>query len=231
MNKLKLATLFCFILLSKNFYSQRWGIDPFLSFLKDQRELNIEFSYDSMTVTTSLSSVGNDLETLLEPEFVAQKTDKFNKREAGNGDKWAKDWFDAKSLYFEPKFEEEFKNRLKAVGINAITKNTQAKYTIIIKATNITFGRIITLSSSGYMGGSHMNNNRGRKIGTYMDYFVTIVETSNHTKLMARASAKLVYGKHIPIFSITRYKAKLVGSCFERAGKMFGKSAVKAMLK
>jgi len=231
MNKLKLTALFCFILLSKNFYAQRWGIDPLLSFLKDQRELNIEFSYDSMTVTTSLSSVGYDFETLLEPEFVAQKADKFNKREAGKGDKWAKDWFDAKTLFFEPKFEEGFKNRLKDVGINAATKNTQAKYTIIIKATNITFGRILPLPSSGYFGGSHMNNNRGRKVGTYMDYFVTIVETTNHAKLMARASAKLVYGKHIPVFSITKYKAKLVWPCFERAGKMFGKSAIKAMSK
>jgi hypothetical protein len=231
MKKLKLIVLFCFLICSKGIYAQRWGLDPYLFFLKDQRELNIEFSYDSMTVTTSLGSLGNDLETLLEPEFVAQKSDIFNKRDAGTGDKWTKDWSDARSLYFEPKFEEEFKKRLKDCGINATTKNIQAKYTIIIKATNITFGRIISLASGGYIGGNHMHNNRGRKVGTYMDYFVTIVETANRSNLMARASAKLVYGKHIPVFSVTRYKAKLVGPCFERAGKMFGKSAIKAMRK
>lgn len=230
MKNLKLLALFFVLTFSKTIYAQRWGLDTYLSFLKDQKDLNIEFSYDSMTVTTSLSSVGYDFETLLEPEFVAQKTDKFNKQEMGYGDKWAKDWYDARALYFEPKFEKEFGNRLKSLGINATAKNPQAKYTIIIKATNITFGRIAP-TFSGYVGGSHMHNNRGRKVGTYMDYYVTIVETTNKSNLLARATAKLVYGQHIPVFSVTKYKARLVGPCFEKAGKMFGKSAVKTMLK
>lgn len=233
MNKLKLAILLCLITFSINFYGQVWGIDMNLSFLKDQKELNIEFLYDSMTVTGCIGAdfTGRLFERTLEPDFVAQKIVKFNKRKPGNGDKWAKSWYDARTLYFEPNFEKEFKSRLKGFGINATTKNTQAKYTIIIKTTNLTFGWLDPAFSTDFLGGTAMRNQADHRMVTYADYFITIVETGNHSNLMARASVRNVYGRRVPMFSMNRFKAKLVGPCYDRAGKMLGKSAIKAMRK
>jgi len=223
MKKLKLTAVFILLMVSGILNAQSWGLDPFLSFMRDQKELNLEFSYDSTTITTSLNEKDADLTMLLESEFVKQQTEKFNLHAPGGGDKWAKEWYDAKTLYFEPKFEKEFKRELKELEINAALKNTQAKYTMIVQTTNIIYGKI-RVDNFSSRGGATMG-----QTGAYCDYFVQIVETANHSKLMARAVLKHVFGQGI--LTINQYRPMPIAACYEKAGAKFAKGFIKAYLK
>lgn len=212
------------LVVSNPLHAQSWGLDPFLSFMRDQKELNLEFSYDSMIITTSLSEKDLDLTIMPEPEFVKKQTDKFNVQLAGSGDKWAKDWYNARALYFEPKFEEEFKNRLlKEVNINATVNNPQAKYTMVIYTTNIIYGKL-RVSNYAARGGATMN-----QTGAYCDYFVKFVETADHSKVLARAILQHMFGQGV--LNINQYKTLPIATCYEKAGEKFAKGFVKAYLK
>jgi len=220
----KLIIIFFILIAGNTLSAQSWGLDPFLSFMRNQNELNLEFSYDSMTITTSISETNLDLTIIPEPEFIKRQTEKFNTKLAGSGDKWAKEWYDARALYFEPKFEKEFKSRLsKEIGINATLKNTQAKYTMIIQTTNIIYGKM-RVSDFTARGGATMG-----QTGAYCDYFVQIVETADHSKLMARAVIQHMFGQGV--YSIQQYKPMPIATCYENAGIKFAKGFIKAYLK
>ena len=53
-----------------------------VSALKGEKNINTEFTYDNMGVGKFKT----------EAEYVAKKTDEYNKKEPGKGDKWAQDW-------------------------------------------------------------------------------------------------------------------------------------------
>ncbi|MEO8759862.1 MAG: hypothetical protein ABI388_02365 [Bacteroidia bacterium] len=227
MNKLKFGVVFFFFLLVQTSYGQRWGLDPTLSFLKGQKDLKIEFLYDSMTVTTCIDGLGFYIET--KTEFIKEKKDKFNQQTAGKGDKWADEWYSARKIYFEPLFEKKFKGKLQKKGINADRQNNGAKYTIIVKTTGVVFGKIVPKTIGSFNNFS--KNSRGTKSCTYCDYFITIVDTKDHSQVLARGSAKLLYGRHIPVFSLHKFRAILLKDCYEKAGSKFGRSAIKALSK
>ena len=67
--------------------------------LKSEIEINIEFSYDSVSVGKYKS----------EQDYITAKTEEYNKKEAGKGDTWAASWKNDKESRFEPKFIELFK--------------------------------------------------------------------------------------------------------------------------
>lgn len=220
----KLITIFFILITGSTISAQSWGLDPFLSFMHNQNELNLEFSYDSMTITTSISETNLDLTIIPEPEFVKQQTEKFNMQVPGSGDKWAKDWYNARAAYFELAFEKGFQGKLlKEIGINATIKNTRAKYTMIVQTTNIIYGKM-RVSDYSARGGATTN-----KTGTYGDFFVKIVETANHSKLMARAMIQHMFGQGV--YSIQQYKPIPIGACYENAGTKFAKGFIKAYLK
>src|ERR1700757_40161 len=220
----KLIVVFFTFIVVNTISAQSWGLDPFLSFMHNQNELNLEFSYDSMTITTSISETNLDLTIIPEPEFVKQQTEKFNTKLAGSGDKWANDWYNARAAYFELAFEKGFKGKLlKEIGINATIKNTQAKYTMIVQTTNIIYGKM-RVSDFTARGGATTG-----QTGAYCDYFVKIVETADHSKLMARAVIQHMFGQGV--YSIQQYKPMPIAACYENAGIKFAKGFIKAYLK
>ena len=73
-----------------------------LAALRDEKEINTEFTYDGM-------SVGKYKD---EAEYVAKKTEEYNKKEAGRGDNWAKNWVLDRKDKFEPKFNELFEQEI-----------------------------------------------------------------------------------------------------------------------
>jgi hypothetical protein len=93
-----------------------------LDFLKNEKSLNAEFTYDNI-------KVGKENE----PDYIAKKKDEMNKKEAGTGDKWAKAWVDDRENRYKPKFEEGF-NKDNPLQIN---NQVTAKYLIIYKTTFI----------------------------------------------------------------------------------------------
>lgn len=93
-----------------------------LSPLKDQKEINAEFTYDHLTV-------GKDSEE----DYIRKKTAEYNNKEAGKGDTWAKAWKADRTDRYEPKFDELFNDN----GDMKVGKYPNAKYTLIFHNTYI----------------------------------------------------------------------------------------------
>jgi hypothetical protein len=90
--------------------------------LKDQKELNVEFTYDHL-------SVGK----YSEEDYIRNKTAEYNKKEAGKGDTWAKAWKDDRPGRYEPKFDSVFNDN----GDIKAGSFPNAKYTMIFHTTFI----------------------------------------------------------------------------------------------
>ena len=89
--------------------------------LKPETTLNFEFVYDNLSVGKYKN----------EQDYIAAKTEEYNKKEAGKGDSWAASWKKDKASRFEPKFIELF-------TINSgMTENKNAKYTLVFKTLSI----------------------------------------------------------------------------------------------
>jgi len=86
-----------------------------LSILKDEKTINIEFTYDNMTV-------GDDGK---EANYIKRKTQENNDKEKGSGEIWARKWEEDKRDRFGPKFILGFTN------LSKMTVSKDARYTLI----------------------------------------------------------------------------------------------------
>ena len=131
--------------------------DP--SVLKNESNINIEFTYDSI-------SVGKFAD---EKEYIKKKTDEYNAKEPGRGDKWAQSWINDRQARYEPKFIELFKTN------SGMAIMTDAKYTLIFKTKSI---------EPGYNVAGGMVAFGGRK-NAEIDAEAWIVETADRSKRIA----------------------------------------------
>lgn len=91
-----------------------------LDALKSETSINIEFTYDNM-------SVGKfDKES----EYIEKKKAEFNSKEPGKGDSWEKSWVSDRKTKFEPKFIELFEKS------SGMAVKADAKYTLIFHTTS-----------------------------------------------------------------------------------------------
>lgn len=88
--------------------------EGYLSILKNESSINIEFVYDGMSVGKYAN----------EKDYIQAKTEEYNKKETGRGDTWAKSWITDGASRFEPKFIELFQKSSK------MTVKADAKYTL-----------------------------------------------------------------------------------------------------
>ena len=86
-----------------------------LSILKGETTINIELTYDKMSV----GGFGK------EAAYIKKRTDELNAKEPGTGDSWAIKWEDDKKTIFPEKFVLGF------TKLNKMTINKEAKYTLI----------------------------------------------------------------------------------------------------
>ena len=63
-----------------------------------------------------------------EDDYIAKKTDDYNKNEAGKGDKWAVSWKADRETRYEAKFEELFNKYGEKAGVSAFRSATDAKF-------------------------------------------------------------------------------------------------------
>lgn len=101
-----------------------------------------------------------------EEDYIKSRTEELNKKEPGRGDKWAKAWVADRKDRFEPKFDELFSK------ISGMQLDKNAKYTII-------FNTVFT--EPGFNVVVHRKN-------AYIDGEVTIVETADRNKVVAKAT-------------------------------------------
>ena len=101
-----------------------------LSFLKNEKSINIEFTYDKM-------SVGDFSK---EADYIKKKREEFNEKEPGSGEIWARKWEEDKTQKFEPKFILGFTN------LSKMTVSKDAKYTLIFNTKALEPGYSIGVS-------------------------------------------------------------------------------------
>lgn len=133
-------------------------VDGDLSPLAKEQKLNIEFTYNDMKVGK-----------MSEADYVKKKTDEYNKKESGKGDKWAKDWEEDRSTRFEPKFLQAFNQFSGGMTAGPVA---DAKYTLIVHTV---------FTEPGFNIVVHRENAR-------IDMEVTLVETSNKSRALAKMS-------------------------------------------
>ncbi|KFF07340.1 hypothetical protein [Flavobacterium reichenbachii] len=94
MKKLVLALLFVSAAMTAQDMDVKSGD---FAFLKDQKEINVEFDYSNFTVL-------KDKKT--EAQYVEERTADLEKKAKGNGTAWSKKWSGAKDAIWNPKFLE-----------------------------------------------------------------------------------------------------------------------------
>jgi hypothetical protein len=87
--------------------------------IRKEKEIRLEFRYDSLMVKKKLS----------EKQYIDEKRAAYNEKEAGRGDRWAKEWFEDRQKRFEPEFEKMFNNN---EMFHASVKHDTARFTLII---------------------------------------------------------------------------------------------------
>lgn len=98
--------------------------------LKDEKTINVEFTYDKMSV----GDYGK------EAEYIKTKKQEMNTKEAGTGDTWAIKWEEDKAMRYEPKFILGFTN------LSGFTIAKDAKYTLIFNTKAMEPGYSIGIS-------------------------------------------------------------------------------------
>jgi hypothetical protein len=101
-----------------------------LIFLKDEKTINIEFTYEKMVVCDDGK----------EADYIKRKTAELNAKEAGTGDTWAIKWQEDKAMRYEPKYILGFTN------LSGMTVSKDAKYTMIFNTKALEPGYSIGVS-------------------------------------------------------------------------------------
>lgn len=134
-----------------------------LDAIQSETSLNFDFTYDNMGVGKFEK----------ESDYVAKKTEEYNKKEAGRGDNWAKAWVDDRKDKFEPKFIQLF------TEYSGKTQSAKAKYTLIFKTT---------FTEPGFNVGVMRKN-------AVIDGEVWIVETANPSNIVAKITVDKALGR------------------------------------
>lgn len=201
MKNLKLILAGAALVVAGTITAQKWETGKDLSYLKGQKEIALQFTYDNMTVGKKGRA---------ETDYVTEETAKNNKKEAGKGDAWAKAWVDARQKTYEPKFEELF-NKAADDKLSGSRKNVSAKYTVIVHTTRIEPGFNI-----GVM-----------KQAAFCDFEFSIVETANPSNVLSKGVLKNQAGSQVMGYDFD--VSSRVQESYAKAGKTLGKTLGKAV--
>ncbi len=165
--KILMALIFIAASNFSNAQKIKWESGEDLAFMKDVKSLNIEYDFNNMTVAEGTEST-----------FLEERKAAMNKDKAGEGDEFVMNWEKAKTEKYPKHFEELFNKELRKESIVGGQK-MDAQYTVIITVTNVKTGR---------------GNAWGKK-PAMVDFVITIVETNNHSTILAKATMEDVKGE------------------------------------
>lgn len=187
---MKKALILWFVSFSLIGYAQKIKLlEGDLRALKDETDIKLDFKYDDM-------SVGKFPK---EAAYIAKKKSDLNKKEAGRGDTWEKNWKDDRNDRYEPQFRELFS---KHSGMSTVGEN--AKYTLIFKTLRTEPGFNIEIKSKP----------------ASIDGEAWIVETANRSSVIAKISIKKVLGRDVMGFD---YETGVrLTEAYKKAGKELG---------
>lgn len=136
-------------------------------FLKDQKEVNVEFDYSKMTLMK---------EKFTETQYVTNRTKELNEKSKTTGDIWKKKWDSSKELIWNSKFLElmniVFVKDNKEVSF--LEASATAKYTLIVEVIWV------------YPGWDAGIMKQAAKVTTQLKF----VETSNKSNVLLEISSE-----------------------------------------
>lgn len=135
-------------------------------FLKDQKEINVEFDYSKMTVLA---------EKLTEEQYVAKRSAELNEK-ANTGDIWKKKWYASKELIWNPKF-------LELINVVLAKENKAASYQEGLTKANYT---LIVQTVWIYPGWDAAVMKQKAKVSTVLKF----VETKNKSNVLLEISSE-----------------------------------------
>jgi hypothetical protein len=198
-----LAVLFLCVTLAvtaQDFQEERGN----LSFLKDQKVVNVEFKYDNLRLMK---------DNVTEKEYVDERREFLNNRNKGEGDNWLKKWEGARETFWEPKFLDLMRRTVtESKGIVFQKDAPQAPYTLIVDAQWI------------YPGWDAYVMKQKAKVTTVLSF----VETNNRENVLYQIRSIEAPGDQIG----HNYSNELrIGEGFEKTAKSFGKLIIKRLKK
>ncbi|MBK7098651.1 MAG: hypothetical protein IPH58_10235 [Sphingobacteriales bacterium] len=157
--------------------------------LKNEASINIEFTYNDMRVGKFKT----------EADYVAKKTEEYNKKEAGKGDTWANSWVNDREERYEPKFVELFTDN------SNMKEDKNATYTLVFNTS---------FTEPGFNIGVMRQN-------AYIDGEVTMVETKNRTNVIAKLTVSKAPGRDV--MGVDFDTGWRISEAYAKAGKSLGK--------
>lgn len=136
-----------------------------------------------------------------ESQYVSEKKEAGNKKEAGKGDRWEGNWKADREGRYQRQFEEKFEEQS---GIDLDEKGN-ATYTLIVKTTRIEPGFNIYVT----------------KKYAELDTEIWVVETANPSKVLAKVSVEGAKGRTYG--SDDMDTGVRIAEAYEMTGKAFGK--------
>lgn len=95
---MKKSLVVAFLMIGSLMFAQKVKVTKGdLSFLKDQKEVNVVFDFSNLKLMK---------ENLTEAQYIENRKNELNEKSRGNGDAWEKKWEGAREMFWKPKFLE-----------------------------------------------------------------------------------------------------------------------------
>ena len=159
-----------------------------LNALKGEKGIDFAFTYDSIMMGKGKT----------EAEYVAKKTEEYNKKTPGKGDAWAKAWKEDRETKYQPAFTKVFEE------YSALKMTANAKYTLIFKTTFIEPGfNMMVHQEPARISGQ-----------------AWVVETANKSHVIAKLSCEKAPGRGY--FGSEFDTGERITEAYESAGRALG---------
>ena len=171
------------------------------AFLKDQKEINVEFTYDKLKVMD---------DNLSDDKYVADRVADLNEKDKGKGEIWKKKWYSSRENAFQPKFVELVNTILNKAkkDLNFQEGATSAKYTLIVEAVWV------------YPGYNVVMAKKGAKVTTNLKF----VETANKGNVVLEIKSEKAPGD---VFGGSFSNEDRIAEGYAKTGKSLGQMIVK----
>ncbi|MEW4922238.1 hypothetical protein [Algibacter sp. 2305UL17-15] len=169
-------------------------------FIKNQKEINVEFVYDNMKLFKK--NLTND-------EYVKERYADLEAKGKGKGKAWKKSWVASRELIYAPKFLELMNRDLyKKQGISFEENLSGAKYTLIVETVWV------------YPGWNAAVMRQPAKVTTLIKF----VETANRDNVLLEITSKNAPGNR---FGGTFSNEDRLGEGYAKTGKTLSKLIMK----
>lgn len=183
--------------------------------LKGQTRLNLKYDFTELMVGRPISVI-TDHKSWIRSEYDYIRTNKeaLNKKNPGEGNRWAFNWTEDRVSRFQPNFEKAFNKITERYKLLAKEYSLDAKYTLVIHTTYI---EVL------------LNEYDPPRTNAIITLEITLKETSNPSNILATIEMKNIRGEGL--WGYDYEQGERIESCYTEAGKQLGNFIAKNGLK